>query len=106
MKIIWLEVAQQQLNAIYEFLAQQSEIAATGIYNGIIDETDKLCIFPEMAAIEPLLKNENYIYRSLVVRRNYKVVYRINAQAEEIIVSSIWDCRRNPKALKFKNITL
>jgi plasmid stabilization system protein ParE len=102
MKIIWMEVAQQQLDVIYEFLAQHSEIAAVEIYNDIIDETDKLCIFPEMAAIEPLLKKEKYIYRSLVVRRNYKVIYRINAQTKEVIVSSIWDCRRNPKALKIK----
>ena len=100
MKVIWLESAQQQLDAVYEFLAQKSEIAASGVFNDIIDDTDKLCVFPEMAAIEPLLKKEKYLYRSLVVRSKYKVVYRINAETEEIIISSVWDCRRNPKGLK------
>jgi len=100
MKIIWLEVAQLQLDAIYKFVAQQSEIAAAKVFNDIIDETDKLCIFPEMAAVEPLLQKEKYTYRSLVVRRNYKVIYRINKETKEVIVASVWDCRRIPQKLK------
>ena len=38
MKVIWLESAQQQLDAVYEFLAQKSEIAASGVFNDIIGD--------------------------------------------------------------------
>ena len=100
MKIIWLEIAQQQLEEVYEFLAQQSERAATDLYNDILDETDKLCIFPEMAPFEPLFKKKPRKYRSLIVRHNYKVIYRVDTKTEEIVVTSVWDCRCDPKILK------
>jgi len=102
MKVIWIEVAQKQLSEIYEFLAQQNERAAADLYNDILDETDKLGVFPEMAAFEPLFKKKPRKYRSLVVRRNYKVIYRIDRETEEIIVTSVWDCRCDPKKLKKK----
>ena len=104
MKIIWIKVAQEQLNEIYEFLAQQSERAAADLFNDIIDETEKLCNFPEMAAFEPLFNKKPRIYRSLVVRHNYKVIYRIDTETDEIIVTSVWDCRSDPKMLK-KRVT-
>jgi plasmid stabilization system protein ParE len=100
MKVVWLKAAQKQLDEIYDFMAQQSARAAISIYNDIIDETDKLCLFPEMAALEPLLEGEAYSYRSLIVRRTYKVVYRVNKDLEEIIVASVWDCRRDPDKLQ------
>jgi plasmid stabilization system protein ParE len=104
MKVIWLKAAQQQLDEIYDFVMQQSERAAINIYNNIIDEVDMLSIFPEIASLEPLLRKEVYTYRSLVVQYTYKVIYRIDSDSDEVIVTSIWDCRRNPKSLK-KRIT-
>ena len=100
MKTIWSVVAQQQLDEIYEFLAQQSERAAVDLYNDILDETDRLCIFPEMAAFEPLFKKKPRVYRSLVIKHNYKVIYRVDYEKDEIIVTSVWDCRSDPKILK------
>jgi plasmid stabilization system protein ParE len=102
MKIIWLDTAREQLDEIYDFIAKQSVKAAAGIYNDIIDEADRLSDFPEMAAFEPLLNGEVFSYRSLIVRRTFKVIYRINSNAKEVIIVSVWDCRQNPEMLKGK----
>jgi plasmid stabilization system protein ParE len=98
MKLIYSQKAVQTLNAIYEFISQKSSRAAIIIHNEILDEIERLLLFPQMAPIEPELENRSLIYRSLVVRRTYKVIYRIDEQS--IYIVDIWDCRSNPSKLK------
>jgi len=51
-----------------------------------------------MAPIEPLLSEFSELYRSLVIRKTYKVVYYI---ADDIIfIVAVFDCRQNPGKLK------
>jgi plasmid stabilization system protein ParE len=47
MRAIWLATAEQQLDEIFDFLANQNERVAVNIYNDIIDEADRLCSNPE-----------------------------------------------------------
>jgi len=100
MKVIWLDAAQEQMEEIYEFLAQQNPKAAVEIYNEIIEEADRLAGFPEMASLEQSLREEAKSYRSLIVRRTYKAIYRIDAKSEKVVIVSVWDCRQDPETLK------
>lgn len=50
-----------------------------------------------MAPIEPLLQERKEVFRSLVVRKNYKVIYYI--QNTIIYIADIWDCRQDPDRL-------
>lgn len=102
MRVIWLDNAAKQLDSVYEFLAQDSHVATGDIYNTIIEETDKLTAFPEMAPVETSLVDAPYSYRALIVKRVYKVIYRFDSAKEEIIVVSVWDCRQKPEALSRK----
>jgi len=102
MKVIWLNTAQKHVDEIYDFLAQQSLRAAADIYNDIIDVVDNLARFPEMGMLEPSLCEELHAYRCLIVRQTYKVIYRVNADWDEVIIVSVWDCRQNPETLKRK----
>ena len=52
---------------------------------------------PYMWPIEPLLSNFSSTYRSFVLKRFNKVIYRI--VDDHIEISDIWDCRRNPDTL-------
>lgn len=88
----------KRLDGIYDYIRRKSERAAAKLYNNILDEAHKLIAHPQIAAIEPLLDAEAETYRSLVVRRNYKIVYRV--EKETIYIIDIWDCRQNPKKLK------
>jgi len=98
MKLIYSLKATQALKNIYEFLSRKSSRAAVIIHNEILDEIDRLLLFPQMAPIESDLKNKSFTYRSLVVHSIYKVIYRIEEQT--IYIVDIWDCRRDPSKLK------
>jgi plasmid stabilization system protein ParE len=98
MKLYYSLKATQSLNNVYEFLIQKSTHAAVIIHNEILDEIDKLLLFPQMGPIESTLKDKIREYRSLVVCRTYKVIYRIEHQI--IYIVDIWDCRRDPLKLR------
>ena len=100
MKVLWTTFAESQLNDIYDYIQLKNPYAAAEIYNDILDESAMLARFPQMAAIEPLLSEFPEAYRSLVVRRNYKVVYYIDNKTT-IYVVAVFDCRQNPEKLKY-----
>ncbi len=98
MKIIWLPLARLDLENIFTFQSSKSEISAINLFNDILDAIEPLRQFPQMAQIEPALSPSIPIYRSLVVKKNYKIIYYI--ELETIYISAIWDCRKNPEKLQ------
>ena len=98
MKLIYSHKAAKALNDIYKFLNKKNSHAAVIIHNEILDEIDRLLLFPQIGPIEPELENISFTYRSLVVRYTYKVIYRIEKQT--IYIVDIWDCRCNPLKLQ------
>lgn len=96
MVLIWLTKARASLKEIAEYYKKEySEQSAKKIVSQIRTAVDKLKNFPELAAIEPLLEDMPKTFRSLVVARNYKVIYYIDS--ETIYISRIWDCRQAPE---------
>jgi len=98
MKLIWTAFAAGQLEKIYRFLINKNQTAAVAVYNDILDETESLLHFAQMAPIEPLLSEFPELYRSLVIRKTYKVVYYI--EDDLIFVVAVFDCRQNKGKLK------
>lgn len=101
MKVLWTAFAESQSDNIYDYIQRtKNPYIATDIYNNILDESAMLARFPRMAAIESLLSEFPEEYRSLVVYRNYKVVYYIDSETT-IYVVAVFDCRQNPEELKY-----
>jgi plasmid stabilization system protein ParE len=100
MKLHFLKRAEKHLDDIYDFLKLKSEDAAVDVYNEILDEIERLKSFPEMAPIETNLIDFPEIFRALVIRKTYKVIYYI--KNDRICISAVWDCRQNPNKLKSK----
>lgn len=98
MKLIWTAFAATQLENLYRFLNNKSETAAVAVYNDILDETERLLHFAEMAPIEPLLLEFTKAYRSLVIRSTFKVVYYTTN--DDIFIVAVFDCRKNSEKLK------
>lgn len=48
--------------------------------------------------IEPILEDCPKCYRSLIVEKHYKIIYRIDGYTIKIV--AIWDCRRDGTRLK------
>lgn len=95
MKIKFLIAAEEHLDDIYNQIAEKSERAAITVYNDFLDEIDRLKDFPQIASIEPILDDEPQMFRSLVVRHNYKVIYYL--EDDTIYIAAVWDCRQNPQ---------
>jgi|GEM_PF-842768 len=95
MTIEFYAAAKRQLVGIHDFIANDSPGGAVRVYNGILDEIERLASFPQIARVEEDLKGLGAEFRSLVVLRRYKVVFfTLN---DMVYVVSVWDCRRNPK---------
>ncbi len=99
MIVLWTEFAENQLDGIYKYIQTYNSFAAIEIYNDIVDESAVLAHFPYIGVIEPLLTEFPEEYRSLIVRRNYKIVYYIEKETT-IYVVAVFDCRQNPNKLK------
>ncbi|WP_455627637.1 type II toxin-antitoxin system RelE/ParE family toxin [Parabacteroides chinchillae] len=80
---------------------EYSESVAVKLFNAIVDVTDNLSSFPEMAPCEQLLRHRAEGFRSLV-QGYYKIIYY--KENDIIYIAMLWDCRQNPIRLidKFK----
>ena len=98
LKLLFALEALEDMENIFHYYAEQSESYAVELYNQIIEETEQLQYFPQMAQKEPLLKEFKEDYRSLIVRTIYKIVYFVENETVNIV--AVFDCRQNPKKLK------
>jgi plasmid stabilization system protein ParE len=100
MKINWTEKAEERLDEIYAYYSLKSKKVSMKIVREIKSAVDPLAGFPQMAAIDPLLSDLPKSFRSLIVRRIYKIVYYIDDIGEKINIVTVWDCRQDDKKLR------
>lgn len=99
MTIKWLDNAREDMLSLFAWYEKKSLSAAVKLYNGIINDVDRLTNNPYMGRIEPLLEGLEYEFRTIVTSsRNYKVIYFI--ADDKIMISRVWDCRQNPSRLR------
>ncbi len=91
-------LALNQLEDIYGYLNEYSPRAAARVHNSIPNDIELLTNEPRLGYVEPLLDDLPGGYRSLVVGKRYKALYRI--EEESILIITIHDCRRNPARLR------
>lgn len=101
MVIIWSPKANKRLEEIYEYYKETgSKKIAKSIVSEIVSSVKMLKRFPKMAAIEPHLEGQTPLFRSLLVRNIFKVIYFVREGKDSIEIVTIWDCRQNPGRLK------
>jgi plasmid stabilization system protein ParE len=96
MTIKFFDEATQELVNIYNLIALQSKKSAINIYNNILDEIDRLKIFPNIGKVH------SSILRILIVLKKYYVVYYFDKRQDIIYIVLIWDCRRDPEVFRRK----
>lgn len=100
MKLVWTERALGHLEKIYaaHLSLTYSERAASLLYNHILDESERLTIFPLLGIAESRLCNADREYRSLVVRKGrFKLIYFVDG--DNIVIAAVWNCRMNPDSI-------
>lgn len=100
MTIIWSELAEFQLDDIYEYYQHiASPKVATKLVLGIINETKKLIDSPFIGKEEELLKKRIKQYRHLIFK-NYKLIYTVDEENKIIRIADVFDTRQNPPKIK------
>jgi plasmid stabilization system protein ParE len=87
---------------IWNYYSSKNSRAAVRIVRNIRKETLRLEKMPLMAPVERLLDDMPEEFRSVVVKKSHKIVYRIEGDTVGIV--TIWDCRRDPAELR-ENVT-
>jgi len=83
-RVVWSQRAVQDLEAIAEYIAQDSPAYAAGVVRTVINQTKTLSRFPRSGRKVPEFDDENI--RELLVY-GYRVIYRI--QEEEVLIAAV-----------------
>lgn len=78
--ILWKTEAQEDLTAILTYIAQRNQAAALQLYNDIDSAISQLPLHPHLYRTGRVVGT-----RELLAHPNYVVVYRVDANAIEIL---------------------
>ena len=97
-QVVWSDEALNDLETIYDFLAENSQPAAQRIVESILSRSGQLETFPESGTKEAIKSNDK-VYRYLV-ERNYKIIYGYLQESQTVHIAAVFDTRYNPEKLK------
>lgn len=88
-KVEWLEIANNDLSQIYNYIYEDSVHYSIKTINDIISKTDNLEYFPYMGRKIPEFNEENN--RELIYK-SYRIMYSI--ESNKIFIRRIWNSAR------------
>ncbi|OHB99765.1 MAG: hypothetical protein A2Z57_07780 [Planctomycetes bacterium RIFCSPHIGHO2_12_39_6] len=83
-KIRWSKTAQQNIEEIADYIAQDSPFYAINFVERILQDIEKLSIFPKIGRIVPEFKKEHI---REIIFHNYRIVYK--AEKDCVFIVSI-----------------
>ena len=100
LRIFWTDFAKSELRNIYDFHKDAASIkVAKNLVKNIALTTKCLSEHPEMGQLEVELKDRPQKFRYLI-HKNYKIIYWINTEKNQLEIVDIFDCRQNPLKMK------
>lgn len=98
MRVVWNERAELRLAQIMEYgISAFGEKAAQLLMKEIRKNEARLAVCPYLGKKELVLEGLPISYRSLVIHRNYKLIYYI--EDETVYIATLFDNRRNPAVM-------
>lgn len=92
--IYWTDFSENELQNIFSYYQEKASIRlATEITEGIVNETTIFENNPYIGQIEESLKDRTKEFRHLIYS-NYKIIYWINLDKNQIEIWDIFDCRQ------------
>ncbi|MEW6186807.1 MAG: type II toxin-antitoxin system RelE/ParE family toxin [Thermodesulfobacteriota bacterium] len=99
-KVIWANVAENDLTKIIEYIAEDSPQNALNIFNKIRQKASHLYTLPERGRIVPELQGQGIIqYREIIISP-WRLIYRISER--KVYVLSVIDSRQNVEEILLK----
>lgn len=97
--VYWTDFAKNQLKNIFDYHKEKVSLKiARQIGRQIVEKTNDLRSFPEIGALEGLLRDKPQKFR-YIVSTNYKIIYWINKEKNRIEVVDVFDTRQNPEKI-------
>lgn len=101
MKVVITHEAWQQIYAVVNYIDDVfSKKSADNFVKRLQKAQQLIGLNPYMCPIESCLNFSKQTYRSYVLDKINKLIYRISDDEVEIVL--LWDCRRNPQTLVSK----
>lgn len=98
MRVEWEEMAESNRDLIGDYIFDSFGYdALEHFYDEVNQTVNLLMLHPNLGPIEPLLADLSHTYRSLVIEKLSKLIYRIDE--DTIYIVDFWDCRREPHSL-------
>lgn len=98
MKVVSTALAKRQFRGTVRYIHREfGHRSAENFVQKVKETRTLLATNPHLGPIEPLLADKTTTYRSVVVNKVNKMVYRIVDDRIEIV--DFWDVRREPKSL-------
>jgi plasmid stabilization system protein ParE len=91
--------ALNDLETIYDFLAEKSQSAAQRTIESLLSRSKQLESFPESGVKQEIIEPGSNEYRYLV-EGNYKVIYSYQQEYQVVHIAVIFDTRYNPEELR------
>lgn len=100
LKIYWTDSAKIEVKSIYVFLKRGASAGvAKKITKEITDQVKLLIDQPYLGKVEQQLINSSREFRHLIYS-NYKIIYWINLDKNQIEIWDVFDCRQEPVKIK------
>ena len=101
-KVIWGDVAENDLICIIEYIADENIGAARKILKKIKDKASSLFHFPEKGRVVPELLEQGIAkYHELIVAP-WRIIYKI--EKKQVMVFSVLDARRNVEDILLRRL--
>ena len=98
--VVWTEFAESRLSNVFNYYKEKASLKiATQITKEIVKASMELEKLPFIGALEPLLQARVKEYRYLV-QGNYKIIYFVEKEKNEIVIANLFDSRQNPSKIE------
>lgn len=97
MKIAWKNNAKAEYFKIARYINEHFCLKAKFAFVDEVNSYKQLIKSnPEIGRVDPLFKDRAETYRSVIINKRSKLVYRVDGDIINIV--AFWDCRRDPVA--------
>ncbi len=97
MKVLWSERALKDLDQIFQFYLELASFGVAQKVTGkLATKAQILESYPELGAVERYDLILPFEYRSLI-EGDFKIIYRLIPETKFILISRVFDTRRDPR---------
>ena len=101
-KVIWANIAEDDLKNIIKYIADDSLLNAQKVFDKIREKASSLYILPERGRLVPELKDQGILQYRELIHSPWRIIYRISEN--KVYVLSVLDSRRNIEDILLKRL--